>query len=371
MSASPTEPKKIVIDARESGTSTGRYIDKLIEHLHELKPRHEIIVLTKKHRIDFVQTVAPTFEVIETSYKEFTFGEQLGFNTQLKKLHADLVHFGMVQQPVLYPGKVVTTMHDLTTTRFRSTDKNWLVFTLKQQVYKWVNKRVAKKSAHIITPSEFVRNDVAQYCHVPLDKITATLEAGDLINNEPMAIKKLVGKQFILFVGRPAPHKNLNRLVDAFVQLKEKHPQLLLVFTGKLNADYEKLREYAAVKTDGVVFTDFASEGELRWLYQHTAVYAFPSLSEGFGLPPLEAMMNGPAPIASSNATCLPEVNKDAALYFDPLNTKDMASTIDTILSNKKVADELRANGTKLTKTYSWKRMAKQTLAIYEDVLER
>lgn len=363
------EPKKIVIDARESGTSTGRYIDKLIEHLHKLKPRHNIVIITKKHRIDFMQTIAPTFEVIQTNCNEFTFAEQLQFNTELKNLQADLVHFGMVQQPVLYPGKVVTTMHDLTTTRFRNPSKNWFVFTLKQQLYKWVNKKVAKKSMHIITPSEFVRKDVANFCRVPLKKITTTLEAADKINAAPEPVPELVGKQFILFVGRPAAHKNLNCLVDAFAILKKQHPKLRLVFTGKLNADYEKLRAYARQKTKDVIFTDFASEGELRWLYEHTAVYAFPSLSEGFGLPSLEAMMNGPAPVASSNATCLPEINQDAALYFDPHNIKEITKTINTILTDKKVADRLRTSAAKVARSYSWKRMAEQTLDIYERVL--
>ena len=107
--------KKIVIDARESGTSTGRYVDKLIEYLHKLKPRFEIIILTKPHRLDFFHGIAPDFQAIEANHKEFTFGEQVAFKKQLDALQADLVHFGMVQQPVRYSGKVVTTMHDLTT----------------------------------------------------------------------------------------------------------------------------------------------------------------------------------------------------------------------------------------------------------------
>ena len=115
---------KIVIDARESGTSTGRYIDKLIENLNALKPAHEIQILTKGHRVNFVKSVAPDFEVIESNFKEFTFAEQIGFKHRLKSLKADLVHFGMTQQPVWYRGKKVTTVHDLTTIRFVNPDKN-------------------------------------------------------------------------------------------------------------------------------------------------------------------------------------------------------------------------------------------------------
>ena len=96
---------KIVIDARESGTSTGRYIDKLVEHLAKLKPDHEMIVLTKPHRVDYLRGVAPDFDIRVASYKEFTFSEQLGFKRYIKKLRPDLVHFGKTHQPVLYRGE--------------------------------------------------------------------------------------------------------------------------------------------------------------------------------------------------------------------------------------------------------------------------
>ena len=93
--------KRIVIDARESGTSTGRYLDKLIEYLYKLKPNYEVILLVKPHRQAYFQKIAPSYQTVITPYKEFTFGEQLGFKKQIKKLKPDLVFFPMVQQPVL------------------------------------------------------------------------------------------------------------------------------------------------------------------------------------------------------------------------------------------------------------------------------
>src|SRR3990167_440766 len=162
---------RIVIDARESGTSTGRYVDKLIENLHQLKPNFEIVVLTKTPRVDFMKSIAPNFAVVESNFKEFTFAEQLGLKSQIKKLKADLVHFTMTQQPILYRGMVITTIHDLTTARERNPAKNPLVYTVKQWVYRWVIKKVAKKSQILITPSQFVKDDVAQYANVNPDKI--------------------------------------------------------------------------------------------------------------------------------------------------------------------------------------------------------
>ncbi|MGH7240088.1 MAG: glycosyltransferase, partial [Candidatus Saccharimonadales bacterium] len=173
--------KKIVIDARKSGTGTGRYVDKLIEYLAKSKSDFEYTVLTKAEQVKFIKSIAPNFEVIETPYEDFSFGEQTGFKKQIESLKPDLVHFTMVQQPVLYNGNVVTTMHDLTTCRFKNPAKNPIVFTIKQQVYKWVNKKAARKSEVVIVPSEFVKNDVADYARINPEKIKVTYEAADKI----------------------------------------------------------------------------------------------------------------------------------------------------------------------------------------------
>lgn len=360
----------IVVDARESGTSTGRYVDKLIEHLHALQPEHNFSLLVRPHRQAYLQKIAPNFAVVPCNVKEFTFAEQGALKQQIEGLHPDLVHFPMVQQPVFYKGSVVTTMQDLTTVRFRNPAKNIVVFWLKQQVYKWLNKRVARKSAVLITPTEYVKQDVAAYCHVPLEKISVTLEAADVIPDAAEPTEGLAGKQFILYTGRPTPHKNLGRLIDAFVLLQKTHPNLYLVLVGKHDANYA--RHEAQVRYDGVrnvVFTGFVSDGQLRWLYENCAAYVFPSLSEGFGLPGLEAMAHG-APVVSSNTTCLPEVNGDAAHYFDPLNTEDIAAKIADVLDDETLRSNLIKKGTERVKQFSWQRMAKQTLEVYERALE-
>lgn len=358
-----------MIDARESGTSTGRYVDKLVEHMHALQPKHDIIILVKQHRHDFMKQIAPSFIVAETPFKEFSFGEQVGFKKQIESLKPDLVHFGIVQQPVFYKGRVVTTMHDLTTIRFKNPSKNPVVFTLKQQVYKWVNKKAARKSSVVITPTEFVKKDVVNFTGIKPDKVVVTLESADTITVSAQPIKDLEGKKFIMYVGRPMPHKNLERLMDAFALMQDTMPELCLVLAGKKDALYETHEHYAAQKgIKNIIFTGFISDGELKWLYQNTACYVFPSLSEGFGLPGLEAMMHG-APVASSNATCLPEVHGDGADYFDPLNSRGMAKIILNIINNKQHTEELKKRGTIHANTFSWDRMAQQTLEVYARAL--
>jgi glycosyltransferase involved in cell wall biosynthesis len=357
---------KIVIDARESGTSTGRYIDKLIEYLHKLPHTdYEFSILTKAPRLEFMQHIAPTFSIVETPFAEFSFGEQIGFKKQIAGLKPDLVHFGIVQQPVWYRGRVVTTMHDLTTIRFKNPSKNPVIYFIKQQVYKWVNKKAARKSSAILTPTEYVKQDVINYTHVTPDKIVVTYEAADFITEAATPLAALEGKQFIMYIGRPMPHKNLERLIDAFAIIQESFPDLCLVLAGKKDVLYEAHEHYAAQKgIKNIVFTGFISDGELKWLYEHTACYVFPSLSEGFGLPGLEAMVHG-APVASSNFTCLPEVYGDAAEYFDPTDSRAMADAVTTVISNKTVSDKLKKRGQDQARKYSWERMAKQTLDVY------
>jgi glycosyltransferase involved in cell wall biosynthesis len=362
---------KIVIDARESGTSTGRYVDKLVEYLHKLKPEHHIIVLTKSHRSGFMKEIAPTFETIESGFKEFTFGEQLGFNRQLKNLRAELVHFAMTQQPVLYKGRKVTTIHDLTTIRFINPAKNALVFKLKQEVYKWVIKKVAATSSQLIVPSKFVKEDVAKFAGINPNKITVTYEAANKFTQAPAPIHQLLNTKFIMYVGRPTPHKNLGRLIEAFQILRNQHPELILALAGKTDSNYAAIKELVVRKKldDSIVFTGFASEGQLRWMYENTAAYVFPSLSEGFGLPGLEAMAHG-APVVASDATSLPEIYGEAAHYFKPLDAQDMAVKIAAVINDSSLRQQLIARGYEQAAKYSWATMAEQTLAIYEKVLK-
>jgi glycosyltransferase involved in cell wall biosynthesis len=261
-------------------------------------------------------------------------------------------------------------MHDLTTTRFRNPIKNQLVYAIKQQIYKQVTVRAARKSAAIFTPSEFVKKDVAEFTDVSPSKISVTYEAADIFDDQAISIPALEQKQFIMFNGRPLPHKNLHRLIEAFAQLHGRHPELYLMIGGKKDASqasYVALANRLGI-SNRVVITDWISDGQLKWAMKHTKAYVWPSLSEGFGLPPLEAMLYG-APVASSNATCMPEILGDAAHYFDPYDITAIADAIDELLTNKDLRQQLIVAGKAHAATYSWERMARQTLEVYKKVL--
>jgi glycosyltransferase involved in cell wall biosynthesis len=267
---------------------------------------------------------------------------------------------------------VVTSILDLTTARFYNPSKNKIIFWIKQRVYIYVTKRVAHKSKQIITISDFVKDDLAKFAHVKPKKITTTYLAADEITAPIEPIKDLQSKQFIFYVGRPQPHKNLSRLIQAFAILKQKHPELLLVLGGRKDVVYDSYISEATKLgvIDSVIFTGYVSEGQLKWLYRGCKAYVFPSLSEGFGLPGLEAMKHG-APVVSSDATCLPEIYEDAAWYCNPLDIHDIARSINEVLTNQELRTKLIKRGRIQARKFSWLKTAEQTLAVYNKALNK
>jgi len=377
---SKTKTKHIVIDARiRRSAGVGRYVDRLLEHLQTLDTSNKYSVLIAPD--DPWKPASRRFTPVVSRYKQFSFNpwQQLAFSWQLYRLKPNLVHFTMTgQQPLFYFGRQVTFTHDLTMLRYtrRGRLPKW-AHKLRMQAYRlilWQSHHIAKK---ILVPSEFVRDDVLKYHLFTSRKLVVTLEASEPPLNgkaaEPELAKdgKVVPKNFLLYVGSAFPHKNLRRLVTSFEAILEKQPDLKLVFVGKQEYHSKKLQRWVNKKSyaEHVIFTGFVPDAELKWFYENAAVYVFPSLSEGFGLPGLEAMVHG-CPVASSNATCLPEIYGEAAHYFDPLDTEDITKAVLKVLRSEELRKTLVDNGYPQAKQFSWKRMSEQTLAIYDETTE-
>ena len=362
---------KVLIDARESGSSTGRYIDKLIENLMKLNiSEYRFNLLTKPGRSGFLKDKIPNSFIVLSDVKEFSIDEQTKLNKQISKTGSDLVHFGMAQQPIRYKGDVITTIHDLTTLRFNNPDKNYSVFKFKQYVYGKIIKIAVNKSKYVITPSEYVKKDLINYTGISGTKIKVTHEAADFIESDAKQFSKLVNKDFIMYIGRPTPHKNLKRLIEAHQLLLKDNPELYLSLSGKIDNNYLRIKKWVNKKKfNKIIFTDFLEDSELKWMYQNTRAYVFPSLSEGFGLPGLEAMVHG-APVVSSDATCLPEIYGDAASYFNPLDVSDMYEKINKVINDQELREKLIKKGYIQSKKYSWEKMARETLDIYKMALK-
>lgn len=354
----------IAIDARIINSSTGRYVDRLITYLQDVDQENEYSILVRKKDREFWTPKNTNFTVRVADFDNYSIGEQTGFLRFLNTLKPDLVHFCMPQQPLGYKGKKVTTFHDLTLLKTYNSDKNWLIYHAKQMIGKYVFKRVALENDHIITISNYTKKDLQNFVAVEDRKISMIYEASDV---DEIAPKKytLPFKQYILYVGQQSDYKNIKRLGDAHQILLAKYPNLGLVLVGKKNDATRTNEDYFNNKNySNILFTDFVEDTELSWLYKNADAYIFPSLMEGFGLPGLEAM-GYETPVVSSNATCLPEVYGDAALYFNPIDTSDMAEKIDEVLSNPKLQQKLSKAGLKQIKKYSWSKMARETHEVY------
>ncbi|HEX6462234.1 MAG TPA: glycosyltransferase family 1 protein [Candidatus Saccharimonadales bacterium] len=360
----------IVIDGRIISSGTGNYIKQLITHLEQLNSPHEFTVLVRASDEHYWQPTKKNFNVRVADFADYSFSEQLAFKRFLDELQPDLVHFCMPQQPVLYKGKTVTTIHDLILIRITETDDmNAFVFHIKQNVFRWLLRKVAHKSTHIITPSEFTKQDLIDFSGIPHEKVTVTHEAAGILLDKEQPIKIFENKRFIMYQGRAEPYKNNRGLIKAHQQLLQKFPDLELVVVGKKDA-FRTADELWAFEQGykNITFTGFVSDAQSTWLYRHCEAYVCPSFMEGFGFPALEAMTAGAA-VVSSDATSLPEVCGDAALYFDAHNTEDMASKIEKVLTDDSLKKSLRKKGPLRAKQFSWRRMAEQTLAVYNQAL--
>lgn len=366
--------KHIVIDARIRIASTGRPVARLLEHLQEIDNEHRYTILLAKN--DDWKPSNKNFSSVVNRYPMFSFNllNQIMYAWQLYKLKPDLTYFMMTpQSPALFFGKQITLTHDLLMFKFARAGRypEW-VHRLRMQGYRFLMWQAHRKAIHVIAPTEFVNDDICKKYLFVNRKISTMLEASE----PPLSGKAKEPEQspanFIMYTGSSFPHKNLERLISAFDLLKEHHPDLRLVLVGKKEYYKKKLESWAKKNSayfSDIVFTEFVPDEELKWYYQNARAYVFASLSEGFGLPGLEAMVHG-CPVVSSNASCLPEVNGDAAHYFNPEDIQEMAAKIDEVISSEPLRKKLVEKGYENAKRFSWRRFATQHLELFKKIIE-
>jgi glycosyltransferase involved in cell wall biosynthesis len=296
--------KHIVLDARIRRSSTGRYVDRLLEHLQNIDQTTRYTVLVQPD--DPWEPTNANFTAVACPFPQFSLNpvHQFRFTWQLYSLRADLVHFPMNQQPIFYFKPVITTTMDFTFLRHpRRQNDSPLLFWIKMTGYKFLFWYSNKKSAHIITITNYVKKELETTYAFTKGKITTTYCAAEpALANKAVQPKGVVkNDKFLFAVGTAFPHKNLENLVTAHKLLLKKYPNLKLYMAGKKDYYYNKLDSYIEQNTNiNMVQTmGFITDEELKWMYEHAAVYVFPSYSEGFGLPALEAMVHG-TPVAST-----------------------------------------------------------------------
>lgn len=241
----------------------------------------------------------------------------------------------------------------------------------KKDLYQLVNwtKYSVKRANRIFTISLASKDDIIKTYKVAADKVVVTYPG---VKKTPLMSKDKLNFDYILFVGTLQPRKNIVRLVEAFSKLTPKYPNLKLLIVGKkgwLYDDILKAPQKYNVESD-VKFLDFVEDSKMQGLYKNALCFVLPSLYEGFGLPVLEAMKYG-CPVVLSNISSLPEAGGNAALYFNPEDSSDIAKTIDKVISDKNLREGMIKKGHTQVKKFSWEKTARQTLSVLEELANK
>jgi glycosyltransferase involved in cell wall biosynthesis len=267
--------------------------------------------------------------------------------------------------------KKITTIHDIMPYIFQ---KNYHLAL--RCTHKFITPLTLKTSDKIISVSQHTKNDLIKYFKIPEDKIKVIYEAANenykpLKENEMNKIKQKynLNYPFILYVGGLAPNKNVERLIKALYKLKKQGIKHKLIITGVKRYKYKSIFETIDklnLQKD-VIFTGYVPDEDLPALYNAADLFVYPSLYEGFGLPPLEAMQCG-TPVITSNTSSLPEVVGDAGIMVNPYNVNELANKMYEVLTNDGLKEELSKKGLERAKLFSWKKCAEEHLKVYEEV---
>lgn len=358
---------KIIIDARlYSQSGVGRYTRKLLENLAKIDQKNRYIIFLKGEDFRKYQKLGKNFTPRKVEIGWHSLKEQLVLPFLIWREKADLVHFPYFSVPILTPGKFIVTIHDLIIDHYntgRASTHSFWVYQLKRLFYKLILTIALRRSARIITVSKSTKEELISHYRLSSEKITVTYEASGLETKTTTQGPALVEGQYLLYVGNAYPHKNIKRLLKVFLNIQKKQPNLKLVLVGSKDYFYRKLEKKNDSKS--IIFFGLAEDKQLLNLYQRAQAFVFPSLMEGFGLPPLEAMAFG-CPVVTSGSSSIPEVCGPAALYFNPQNSPEIEKKIIRILQDKKLRQKLIQLGLKQVRKYDWKDTAKKTLEIYE-----
>ncbi|MEP6914923.1 MAG: glycosyltransferase family 1 protein [Acidobacteriota bacterium] len=367
---------RIAIDARKlRDYGIGTYVRNLLRHLSRIDTTTEYVILCRPQDCGVVEELGENFRAVPEPAAAYSISEQMRIPMDLRREGADLFHAPHYVLPPLVPCRSVVTIHDCIHLRFPQYLSSRLAYAYALSSL-WV---ATHRSSRVLTVSEASKRDILRYFRVPEGKIDVIYnaiderfgEAPDEEEVERVRERYQLNDPFILYAGNIKPHKNLERLIEAFHMLRRgnlEHVKLLII--GDEISKYATLRravhKYKLHKH--VRFFGFVPDRMLAVLYRLARVFVFPSLYEGFGLPPLEAMASG-TPVVTSNVSSLPEVVGDAAVLIDPYRSDAIADAIRRVLTEPELHEELRQRGLQRVRDFSWERSVRRVREIYEEVL--
>jgi glycosyltransferase involved in cell wall biosynthesis len=367
---------RIAIDIRRINEfGIGTYIWNLVRNLALVDTENEYLLVGSQRNFTELGPLPPNFKLVQGERTD-SWREHLTFPAALRKQKPDLVHVPHHDCPVMVPGKLIMTIHDCVHVKFPPENLSRL---RRFELY-WRTRRALERASQVLAVSNSTRDDLVDIFDVDAERISVIHNALDErfapatedVDRKTVLERYQLHDPFILYSGRIRPHKNVHRLIEAFAVLKSelindlRYHNLKLIVIGDELSHHQYLRltvVRSGVQQD-VRFFGFVPNSILRAFYQSASLFAFPSLYEGFGLPPLEAMASR-TPVLASNTSSLPEVLGDAALLVNPENVFEIARGLKSILLDESMRERLIERGVKHITRFSWKSAAKQVVEAY------
>lgn len=367
---------KIGIDARLwNETGVGRYIRNLVSQLAIIDKKNEYILFLRKKEFDTLPLPGENFQKQLADFHWHTVEEQFKFPLVLEKEHLDLVHFPYFSLPIFYRGAYVVTIHDLILHHFptgKASTRSLPVYYGKLFLYKLLIEQAASSAKKIIAVSKATKNEIIDHLRVPEEKVIVTYEGIDeIFTAKKTPTKPLITQPYFLYVGNAYPHKNLERLISAFVEFRSRSlNNAILVLVGRNDYFYQHLRDKVINKEIDkyIVIKNDVSDSNLKNLYAHAIAVIVPSLMEGFGLPALEAMSQG-CLVLASDIPSIREICRESVIYVNPFDERAIAEKLDFIYTQRTKFSEEKKHAKIRAKAFSWKKMAEETKRVYESCI--
>ncbi|MCC5613276.1 glycosyltransferase family 4 protein [Nostoc sp. CHAB 5834] len=359
-----------------NNSGIGVYVQKYIQSILH-RNLFEVTLIGRKKEVDFYFGAYSNWQHIEADFPIYSITEQLKLPRLIPTCDVFWSpHYNIPMLPIKARRHLVT-IPDVYHLAFYHT------LRLAQKVYARVVVNAATRIADKITTiSQYSRKEIERYTGAPGSKIevlylgidtTLFQSVTSAADKDRVKAKYKLPDQYILFVGNVKPNKNLRRLVDGFAQLLAELPDLTLVITGRqegfITGDpdlFARIRADKALESR-IVFTGFVDTPDLPVLYSSAHVFAFPSIYEGFGFPPLEAMACG-CPVVASNAASIPEICGEAALYVDPLDSADIARGVRVLATDKELRERLVKTGHQQCRQYDWEVSSDRFIAMIQEM---
>ena len=357
--------------AKRTGVQRAAY--NLLKTLIEIDRTNRYFIFAGEDQLHKPEWAFPNVTVVPSGIREGAsirnhFWEQFTLPTLAKKYKVDVLHSPANIAPLFYSGKSIVHIHDLCFV----VNPQWYSFSFRT-LYNLVIPRLAKKASKVTTNSNNSKNDLLQFFSLDASRVSLVYWAVDDIFFDQSDHKKEALnwhlKDYILYVGSLEPRKNIRILVEAYEILRNKNPNIKtkLILIGGESPLFGDVRLQIKRYKEDVIFQGFVDDKMLREFYRHASVVAYPSLYEGFGLPPLEAMASG-VPVVTSTTSSMPEVVGDAALMINPQNVEELASSLSLVLNDENLRKELIRRGYEQVKKFSWYQAARKTLTIFYEV---